>query len=95
MSKTELEKMIDTGTELAIGSLVMGFLVALLLFWWIASWPIIKAIDEKLDPRIFYIERDYRTLMDKIDDPHKHIDEQMEKGEKRREHWERNRYRGD
>ena len=60
MSKTEIEKTIKAATELMIGFIVLGFGIALLTFWWISRWPIIIAIDENLDPRIEYIERDYR-----------------------------------
>ena len=60
MGKTEIEKTIKAGAELLIGFIALGFGIALLTFWWIARGPIIIAIDEMLDPRIEYIERDYR-----------------------------------
>lgn len=60
MGKTEIEKTIKAGAELLIGFIILGIVIALLTFWWISRWPIIIAIDEMLDPRIEYIERDYR-----------------------------------
>jgi len=60
MGKTEIEKTIKAGAELLIGFIILGIVIALLIFWWISRWPIIIAIDEMLDPRIEYIERDYR-----------------------------------
>ena len=60
MGKTEIEKTIKAGAELLIGFIILGIVIAYFTFWWIARWPIIIAIDEMLDPRIEYIERDYR-----------------------------------
>ena len=59
MGKTEIEKTIKAGAELLIGFIILGIVIALLIFWWISRWPIIIAIDEMLDPRIEYLE-DYR-----------------------------------
>lgn len=94
MSKTEVGKMIDAGTELAIGAIVMGLGLSLLLFWWIARWPIIKAIDEKLDPRIEYIERDYRPSVTEFNKEFENFDVLEERRLQRRAHWEKNKYRG-
>lgn len=95
MSKTEAGRMIDAGTKLFLGMLAMGFGVALLLFWWISRWPIIKAIDEKVDPRIEYIIRDYRPSISEFNKRYKNFGAEMEEERLQRDaHWEKNRYRG-